>query len=98
MASLLPFRGEDWVRTSSNAFKSLLWRVSAPPCSLDNSSVSNNSHLLRELNVFSNQKSSLSSLWLLSGLQTLGIIIKITKYKHVLEESCRENNRRLVCD
>ena len=46
MASLLPFRGEDQARTSSNAFKSLLRRVSAPPYSLDNNSISNNSHLL----------------------------------------------------
>lgn len=98
MASLLPFRGEDRARTSSNASKSLLRRVSAPPRSSDNNSISNNSHLLYESNVFSNQKRSLSSLRLLSGLQTLGIIIKIAKYKHVLEGSCRENNRRLVFD
>lgn len=32
------------------------------------------------------------------GSQTLGIIIKIMKYKHTLEGSCRENNRRLVFD
>lgn len=95
--------GKERARTSSAASE-----PSCCPCArLGDGSVSNSSHLFYESSAFSNQKRSLLFLGLVCGVffvvfflgsQTLGIIIKIMKYKHALEGSCRENNRRLVFD